>query len=137
VAHAEPFQVNVTAPNNFGMAFNFVFLIAANLTINDPVFSGSTGKINDTTTMIIAGANRTVNHLKIAGGELEDYWDKSTGIMVKLNFYLISGWLNFTMTSTNLWSPSGFSLSTTTLIIIGGIAVIVIVAAMLLLRRHK
>jgi hypothetical protein len=131
------FQVNVTAPS-LSTLFGWISLTAANLTAHDAVFYGSTGTINETTHMIVAGVNRTVNHLSLSGGAWNLYWDKPTGIMVKMNFWLLA-WLNYTMTATNMWSAGGggLGLSTTTLLIIGGVAVVVIIAAALVLMRRR
>lgn len=128
-------MVDVTSTN--GSDIGFIFLIAKNLTHGDSVYPTATLTINETTTMIVAGANRTVNHLSLAGVD-NFYWDKATGVIVKMNFFFFA-WINLTMTSTNMWSAGGlFGLDTTTLLIIGGVVVLVIiVAAVLLMRRRK
>jgi hypothetical protein len=87
-----------------GGGYLFAYLLAANLTAGDPVYSGQTSlKVNETTTMTVAGTSRTVNHLRTADGLFEAYWDKATGLMTKLNFALI-GWINMTIISTDAWS---------------------------------
>jgi plastocyanin len=56
--------------------------------------------------MIISDVNRTVNYSKMLSGHLEIWWDKSTGLMVKSNWWRnILGWYNLTMVSTTAWSP--------------------------------
>jgi hypothetical protein len=123
------FQVNVTKP----IFLDWISLVAANLSAHDPIYQGSTITINETTSMIVVGANRTVNHLSLAGME-NFYWDLATGIMVKMNFWLLL-WLNYTMTATNMWSGGGLPME---VILIGGVAAIVIIAAAaILLRRRK
>lgn len=124
----------------YGGNITVLQLIAANLTVNDNVAIGNSWKINQTAYMIVAGANRTLNHFYFASGVVSIYYDRITGMMtdIRLNFGPLLGWINMTMTSTNLWSATGGGgLSTTTLIIIGGVALVVIVAALLLLRRRK
>jgi hypothetical protein len=82
----------------------FAFLLAANLTAGDPVYSWAPMKINETITMTFAGTPRTVNHLRLPDGTFEAYWDKATGLVCKLNWWYIVGWLNMTMMSTDAWS---------------------------------
>lgn len=118
-----------------GSFLGFLFLIAKNLNQSDPIYSGATITLNASTTMNVAGADRTVNTLSVAGA-LFIYWDKATGIMVKLAFNS-SGWFNMTMTSTNMWSGGLFGLSTETLLIIGVVGVVVIIAAAVLLMRRR
>jgi hypothetical protein len=88
-----------------GGGYLFAYLLAANLTAGDPIYSNAPEKINETITMIVAGTSRTVNHLSvITSNEYFDaYWDKATGLMTKLNFWLI-GWINMTIISTDAWS---------------------------------
>lgn len=119
-----------------GSGLGWFLLIAKNLAAGDPAYPTASFIINETTTMIVAGTNRTVNHLSLVNGLLNLYWDKPTGIMVKMNLFFI-GWLNFTMTSMNM--ESGGGLSTTTLLLVGGVAavVIIIAAAVVVMRRRK
>lgn len=87
----------------------YLYLTAANLTAGDPIWSGSWAKINETITMTVAGASRTVNHLRtrassqMPDGTFEVYWDKETGLMTKLNVWYF-GWINMTIISTDAWS---------------------------------
>jgi hypothetical protein len=81
----------------------FAYLLAANLTAGDSIYSGASMVINETTTMTFAGTSRTVNHLRTSDGLFEAYWDKATGLMTKLNFWLIV-WTNMTIISTDAWS---------------------------------
>jgi len=85
-------------PNYF-----YVYLLAANLTAGDPIYSGASMTINETVTMTFAGTPRTVNHLLLTSWPLEAYWDKATGLIAKLNFWLL-GWINMTIISTDVWS---------------------------------
>jgi hypothetical protein len=125
-----------------------IYLIAANLTTNDPVISGFL-PLNQTTTLIAAGVNRTVNHLLITlpsmGIYFNNYWDQLTGILVQANMNVSTsiGWVNLTMSGTNMWGAGATGgtggLSSSTLLIVGAVVVvvIVIVVAVLLLRRRK
>ncbi len=118
----------------------YMFLIAGTLSKNDPLFHGATGLwINDTTSMVIDGVNRTVNHFRAPGGFEEAWWDKETGLMVKANIFLFFGWLNYTqMLSTNAWSapapPPSLLSNPMTLVAIGE-GVLIVILALLLLRR--
>jgi hypothetical protein len=87
----------------------YLYLLAANLTAGDPIGSGSPITINETITMTVAGASRTVNHLRtrasnqLPDGTFEVYWDKATGLMTKVNVWIFVGWLNMTIMSTDAW----------------------------------
>lgn len=122
------------------------YLIAKNLTTNDPISPSSILKINGTETMTAAGASRTVCHLNSTfifdSGNV--WWDRETGILVKSNLLILVSlwplhfaWINATLTSTSIWSGGLFGLSTTTLIIIAVVGVVVIAAIVLLARRGK
>jgi hypothetical protein len=122
----------------------YMRLIASNLTANDELYLGSAGYwINDTTSMIISGINRTVNHFKILGGDVEVWWDKATGLMVKLNFWRhITGWYNLTMISTTAWSapaqpPSLFGNSWVLVAIGEGVLIVALIALVALRRGGK
>jgi hypothetical protein len=125
--------VDVTSTN--GSDLGFIFLIAKNLTAGDPVYPTAKLTLNQTTSLTVAGASRAVNLLKIGNSSL--YWDQATGIIVKMNLQII-GWLNFSMTATNMWSAAGIlGLSTTELLIIGVVVILVIIVAVVLVRRRK
>jgi len=118
----------------------YLYLIAKNLTTNDPIYSGSSFKINHTETMNAAGASRTVCHLNLTKGFTPGniWWDRGTGLLVKSNFlFWIFGWYNLTLTATSKWSAGLFGLDTTTLLLIGGGAIVLIaVIAVVLRRKH-
>jgi len=80
------------------------FLLAANLTAGNPIYSSAAMTINETITMTFAGTPRTVNHLRLPNGQFEAYWDKATGLVCKLNYFYIVGWLNMTIMSTDAWT---------------------------------
>jgi len=86
-----------------GNDFIYAYLLAANLTVGDPIYVGASMIINETITMTFAGTPRTVNHLRLPDGLFEAYWDKATGLMTKLNLWFL-GWLNMTIVSTDAWS---------------------------------
>jgi hypothetical protein len=90
-----------------GGGYLFAYFLAANLTAGDPIYSNAPEKINETITMTVAGTPRTVNHRSvITNNEYFDaYWDKPTGLMTKLNFWLL-GWINMTIISTDAWSTT-------------------------------
>jgi hypothetical protein len=118
----------------------YLYLIAGNLTKNDALYHGSTGFwINDTTTMIISGVNRTVNHFRLPGGLWESWWDKETGLMVKANI-LYYVWFNYTMISTTAWSapaqPPGLFSNPMTLVALGE-GLVIVLLLVLVSRRGK
>jgi hypothetical protein len=116
------------------------YLIASNLAKGDEVYHGSTGLyINDTTWMIVAGVNRTVNYISLMSGLWESWLDKGTGLMVKFNFWFL-GWKNYTMISTTAFAPASppslFS-NGWALIAIGEGVLILILIVLLALRGRK
>jgi hypothetical protein len=123
----------------------FFILIAANLTTNDPIYPSAPVTLNQSSYMVVTGANRTVNHFKSTFGGTayyDVYWDKLTGLIVKGNMYISSagGWVNLTMSGNNIWAAGAgtiLGVSTTELVAIVVIVVIVIAVAFLLLRRRK
>jgi hypothetical protein len=134
---------NLTDGVQYGVFPIFVFLVVPNLSVNDSMVIDSPGqywKINETITMTAGGASRSVNHLIAPGapnGLWDLYWDKETGITVKASIQTDPGnWMNWTMTSTSLWSGG---LPVTTLILIAaGVGVVVIVVAVYFIKvRHK
>jgi hypothetical protein len=157
------FSVSGTWPNGTSAAKSNVvvdvsngsampFFIGANLGVGDPVYSGSLFVINETITMSVAGASRTVNHVNWTfafGGTLlfalNFYWDKPTGLCTGLSLYASATWINVTLTSTSLFGTGagaggGFGgLSSSTLLLIGGVVVVVVVVAVVVvvLRRRK
>lgn len=137
----------------------FPFFIGANLGSGDVIGSeyGFAFTINDTETMTVGGASRSVNHLNwtwaLTGTvlvALNLYWDKPTGMLAEWQFYenltIVGGpaasWLNMTMTSagitvgsTGSGAPSG--LSSTELLLIGVVVVVVVVVALVLVLRRR
>jgi len=138
-SHSASIQYTGDIETGSGDALWMWYLIAKSLTTGDPILSGLLVKINDTGTMTVAGASRTVCHLNINWALVGNmWWDQETGILVKSNIAIIFfGWYNVTLTSTSLWSAGLFGLSWTTLLIIGSAAVVLIaVIAIVLRRRH-
>jgi hypothetical protein len=90
-----------------GSVFDWLFLIASGLQKDDLVYHNAPDyKINDTSHMILGGANRSVNHLRTSDGLIEVWWDRQTGLMTKLNLWLYTAWWNYTLISTTAWSPT-------------------------------
>jgi hypothetical protein len=82
---------NVTGDISTGSNNTWWYLIAANLSTNDPICNESVYRINETITMTILGVSRLVNHLAYndssAPGEYwhgDYYWDKETGLVVEI-----------------------------------------------------
>jgi hypothetical protein len=92
-----------TIPGNF---FAF-YLVAANLSKNDPLFPGAPVSINNTASVTIFGESRVCNYWTQGGNYM--YWDQATGITTKANLTGLGGpgsYLRWNMTSTSLWSPA-------------------------------
>jgi hypothetical protein len=99
-------QVDVYNGAGSSLLYTWAYLIASGLQAYDPVYSGATYKINDTGYMVVCGANRSVNHMRADGGNTEAWWDRQTGLIVKLVWSTFLGWFNYTMMSTTAWSPT-------------------------------
>jgi hypothetical protein len=116
-------------------------LVAKNLTTNDRIYSGSPIKINDSSVLTFGGVPRIINHARIFGGLYEFWWDKDTGLIVKMNLYSVA-WLNMTMISTTAWfpaAPSGLfdNPLMLPLLVMGALVVVLLVAIVVVARRKK
>jgi hypothetical protein len=121
-----------------GSFVGWAYITASNLTANDPVYSGAAYKINETKSMTIGGAARTVNHMNFTGfgTYLDDYWDKTLGIMVKLNFFILIGWWNYTLISFTSPGAPIAGISLTTIAAIGeGVVIILLLVYIVVSRR--
>lgn len=105
---------------NTGTLINY--LVAANLGKGDTAIPGRPEyTIDNTTTVIITGLNRTVNHSCHYAAVLpygrewvfEYYWDKATGLAAKINR---TTWSTGPIRANDSWSRSLFSNYTATLI---------------------
>jgi plastocyanin len=89
---------------NLGFVFT-AFLVAANLGMNDPLFSTAPIWINGTTSLTVFGESRACNYAVFDGTHL--YWDQTTGITTEANSTTSPGnYFRWNMTSTSLWSPA-------------------------------
>jgi hypothetical protein len=113
------FSYKVTAWENFtsgqmssgGFPAPF-FLLAANLTEDDPIWPNSPAWINNTGTTVAGGIARVTNQLNITGtgtSFVHVHWDQATGIVVTFNASLTSQHLRWSLISTSLWSPPDYS----------------------------
>jgi hypothetical protein len=141
---------NVTTLGLYGP---YLYFIGANLNVTNPVYPGALYVINETIpSYSTGGASRTVNHsnqtyssLGIPYLVVNGWWDKPTGLLVKLSYHSIQPiayWVNLTLTGTSLWTP-GYGASaggpnTTTLLLIGvGAVVVIAIVAIVVVRRRK
>jgi hypothetical protein len=133
----------------------YYFLICANLTGGDPIYSGSRMKVTETISMNIVGASRDVNHMN-SGNLLmsfDVYWDKLSGLMVKLDASGFGFWITVTLTNTTAWSRSvqppaginntggtgsstGMTSGVEVWVLVGGVAAVAVIAATVVLRRR-
>jgi hypothetical protein len=92
-----------------GEALVWYWLVPANLSAGDLIYDGASRKVNETITMMVAGASRSVNYVGYNIGTIvfDIYYDRATGIMVRENIKTGYSWGNRTMISTNLWQPDG------------------------------
>jgi hypothetical protein len=135
---------NMTAP------VMFEYIIPANLSAHDPIYSGAPYTINETVPMVVANLSRQVNHLNVTqiapeyqtllNMSINIYWDRETGITVAEDLYSPTTSMrnNMTLTSTSLWhQTSGLTLQQVLLIGGGVIAIAVVVSAVLVIQRHR
>jgi multisubunit Na+/H+ antiporter MnhC subunit len=116
------------------------FVIAAGLSAGDLLYMGAPFTINETISMYIAGASRTLNTLAIsvAGASMNLWFDKETGMLLKES--LVSSGTTMSIEAT---STSAFSADLAPLLILGGIGVgaavlvLVIVVAYSVNRRKR
>jgi len=83
----------------------YQYLVTPGLAVGDPIYSGAGFTINDTHQMTVAGASRSINHIRIFGGSPEVYWDQVTGLTTEVHVYMFSYWWNMTLISTTVWQP--------------------------------
>lgn len=111
--------------------FEIMWIVPANLVegqyVNYPL------AINETTQLLVAGALRTVNHLKITTGNYQPdiYWDKATGVLVKGNTLNNGVWTNITILATNMWnadSPAWSVLAGAALLVAAFVTVALVAA---------
>jgi hypothetical protein len=137
-----------------GQNSSYYLLICANMTQGDPIFTGSEMKITETTSMSILGATREVNHMSLDYiiMSLNVYWDKRSGLMVRLDGSGLGQSIEVTMTNTTVWSPSSqppggtnntggtgptSSSSVTVWLVAGGVAAVALTATVVLLWRRR
>jgi len=92
--------------NNITLAGQWFMVVAANLNVGDSCTEyGKSWTINSSTTMVVAGSSRTVNLVQLAQVVFM-YWDRPTGLLVKMNMYAgpTYGWFNTTLTATTAFT---------------------------------
>jgi hypothetical protein len=122
------------------------YLIVANLTGGDQVFSGSSARINWTTAIQLAGHNWDANYLAmpndVYSGWIEEYWDQETGLLLVGNYFnnFCCTWRNWTLTSATLANihPSGVDASIVPFVLAGSVSIaMVLVLGLGVLNRKK
>jgi hypothetical protein len=125
----------------------FYWMVSANMSKGDNLLTDTAFGVivQSNMTMTVAGASRFVlyaNGSALAVGIFLMYVDRASGLVVKGDFDTMSGWINTTLISTNVWSapvtttPGG--LSTMTLAAIGeGVVILVLIAFIALKMRGK
>jgi len=94
-----------------GLNVAYGYLIAPGLEKGDPIYSGATITVNETTTKTVTGSQRQVNLVKdtrdlpLDAPRFERYYDKATGILVEQYGQTMMGYMDQTLTATSLWSP--------------------------------
>lgn len=138
---SETVGYNIAGDIAAGSSGIYVFLIVPNLNQGDPIFSGAPEgfAIDHQTTMAVAGANRVVNHYGYSLGtslSIDVYWDKATGLAVKIDETFSGNHLTFQMISTTAFA--GISVDPVTLVIVGvGVVAVVVVIAVVAAVMHR
>jgi hypothetical protein len=95
--------------------------------------------VTDNLTMTVFGVSRFVLHATGAGivvNYFDMYFDRQTGLVIQGNYNTPAGWINVTLSSTNVWSPPE-GLSASTLLVIGeGVIIVVLLVAMVFIARR-
>jgi len=144
------FKINPIVDVNSNNYVSMESIIASGLTSGEPVYPAAPYIINDSSTMTVAGASRTVEHFKQGSFNasnlwLEDWWDQATGITVKWNLWFPVSyggpyWQNVTMVSTTAWSPSApaqSTFSTTSEITIAVVGIVALIVGFVAGRHGK
>jgi hypothetical protein len=112
----------------------FYWVVTANMSNGDLVLVDTAFGVyvKSNTTMTVAGASRFVlyaNGSALAVDPFIMYIDRASGLIVQGNFATASGWINVTLTSTNVWSaPEVGAISGMTLVAIGeGVVIVVLI----------
>jgi len=106
-ARTNTWDVRYGPEGNLTLAFTFEWLkvVATNLTVGDNLWmAGDAAPVNSSATLFAAGALRTVNVWNRAD-DVFAYWDRSTGLVINLflDFGSLFGWVNLSLSSTNIW----------------------------------
>jgi hypothetical protein len=118
------------------------YVMVPNLGQGDPVFVGSSVTVNDTGTMVAAGAARVYVHVNVtvSGGSQDFRMDQATGIGIQAYVLVWTGpnyqYIRWSLNSTSLWSPQAPFPLALLLAVGGGIAAIAVVAAVVVWRRR-
>jgi hypothetical protein len=89
--------------SDLSFLFPHPLLIAANLGSGDPIYIGAEVRISETITMNIGNTDRLVNHANFSSSS-GFYWDKQTGLLVKLFSSIVN--LDLTYTTAMYRRPS-------------------------------
>jgi hypothetical protein len=127
-----------------GTNFIWYYLISANLTKGDAIYSGAQYVINQTTSENVLGATRQVNILSQGWGPISEVftWDQLTGVLISwAQYYNQTQISSRTLTSTNIPLPNILFGSTIIPgipnILLIGIVVVVVVVAIALTKRKR
>lgn len=119
----------------------YLFLVTPGLMVNDAIYDGAGFTIQDTAQMTVAGASRTINHMRQFGGSPELYWDQLTGLTTERHTYQYGYWINWTLISTTAWQPytppSLFNIRTVALILVVVVCVLIVALVYVVRRRGK
>lgn len=97
-------QVEFAFAFAFGLTIGTVPIIAGNLSKGDPLNSGTSRTINQTTDVNLGGKSYTVNKFKL--NETSFLWHKKTGLLLKSHFVFINTLMEWQVTDENI-KPEG------------------------------
>jgi hypothetical protein len=123
-------------------------IIAANLSVGDPIYIGSSRVINETVNMRIASKYR-LNHVGSPESGYEAYWDKASGLLVERHSesilmadttyggYTEINWINMTLMTVGMLGQMDVGSQVVTLFAAVATATMIIVVSFVADRRLR
>jgi hypothetical protein len=138
-ADARNFTVDFYGGGSWNVAV-FYWVVGGNFSNGYEILSAAPGVyVTDNLTMTVNGVSRFVLHAtgaSVVVSYFDMYFDRQTGLVIQGNYDTPSGWINVTLTSTNVFSPPE-GLNASILLIIGeGAVIVVLLIAMVYFARR-
>lgn len=122
----------------------FYWVVSKDLTVGPDEILGAVPGVYvvNNLTMTAAGMSRFVLHANgssmVTGFYFDMYFDRATGLVVRGNYGTPAGWLNVTLTATNVWSaPPGLDLIALAAIGEGIVIIVLIIVTVFLALKMR